>query len=366
MIKNYTFFIVLLSLFLNLENIQAQTQKGLNSNINAKGTTATASHLNFDGVNDRVSIPTQPVSNLNNFTLEAWVYTAASTYQTIYAEGNVSDNNPMFSITKMPNTAGFEIVLRNSASVGLVVSTTTGYVQSSTWTHVAFVRTSATTASLYINGVNTDNFTFANPGSINVNVANIGVRQRVGFDGWLNGNLDEVRIWNRILPIVEIQNNMNCELSTPTTQIGLLTYYQFNQGVDGTNNTAVTSLTDSSVMGNNGTLINFSLTSTTSNWLSGSIITTGNTCTPFLSTVGFDNNSNFKIYPNPATNTINIDLLSIDNSNIEVYDMNGKKIFTQELNYNSNKINIDKLSSGIYLFKVNSDKGSATSKVFKS
>lgn len=348
MSKNYTFFIVLFTLFFSLENIQAQN----------------STHLNFDGTNDRVSLPTH-VSNSNNFTVEAWIYTEASTYQTIYAEGNTGNYNPMFSLTKMPGIAGFEIVLRNAATTGLVVSSTIGYVPLNTWTHVAFVRTSAITASLYINGANTDNFTFADPGNIVVNVANIGVRQRPAFDGWLNGNLDEIRIWNRILTMAEIQNNMNCELSTPATQTGLVGYYKFNQGVNGADNTALTSLTDSSVTASNGTLLNFALTGTTSNWLSGSVITTGNTCSPFLSTTDFDISSNIKIYPNPATTTVTIDLLFLDHSNVEVFDSNGRKILTQQLNDNSNNINIGSLSSGMYLFKVNSDKGSAVSKVVK-
>lgn len=348
MSKNYTFFIVLFTLFFSLENIQAQN----------------STHLNFDGANDRVSLTPQ-VSNSNNFTVEVWIYTTASTYQTIYAEGNTGNYDPMFALTKMPGTAGFEIVLRNAATTGLVVSSTTGYVPLNTWTHVAFVRTSATKASLYINGAKTDDFTFTDPGYIDVNVANIGVRQRPAFDGWLNGNLDEIRIWNRILTMAEIQNNMNCELSTPATQTGLVGYYKFNQGLNGADNTGITSLTDSSAMANNGTLVNFALTGATSNWLSGSVIVTGNTCSPLLSTTDFDISSNIKIYPNPATTTVTIDLLSLDHSNVEVFDSNGRKILTQQLNDNSNNINIGNLSSGMYLFKVNSDKGSAVSKVVK-
>nr|WP_294933997.1 LamG-like jellyroll fold domain-containing protein [uncultured Flavobacterium sp.] len=236
-------------------------------------TDPSASALNFDGINDRVSMPNQPVSNLTNFTLEAWVNTSQNTGgQTIYSEGNSSDNNPMFSLTKMPNTTGFEIVLRNEFGTGLVASTT-GYVPLNTWTHVAFTRTSATTASLYINGVNTDNFTFADPGNIIVNVANIGVRQRIGFDGFFSGSIDEFRVWNRALGQCEIQNNMNGEL--PSGQSGLLAYYQFNQGVAAGNNTGVTSLTDSSGNNYNGTLTNFALNGATSNWSTPGGVTNG-------------------------------------------------------------------------------------------
>ena len=85
-----------------------------------------------------------------------------------------------------------------------------------------------------------------------------------------------------------------------------------------------------------------------------------------LETFNFDISSNFKIYPNPVKSTVNIDLSSVDNSSIDVYDINGRKILTQKLSNSSNTINIDNLSSGMYLFKVTSDQGTATSKVVKN
>ena len=85
-----------------------------------------------------------------------------------------------------------------------------------------------------------------------------------------------------------------------------------------------------------------------------------------LETSNFDISSNFKIYPNPATSTITIDLSSVDNSSVDVYDIDGRKILTQKLSNSSNTINIDNLSSGMYLFKVTSDQGTATSKVVKN
>jgi hypothetical protein len=85
-----------------------------------------------------------------------------------------------------------------------------------------------------------------------------------------------------------------------------------------------------------------------------------------LETSNFDISSNFKIYPNPATSTITIDLSSVDNPSVDVYDIDGRKILTQKLSNSSNTINIDNLSSGLYLFKVTSDQGTATSKVVKN
>lgn len=322
-----------------------------------------ATHLNFAGSNNRVSIPNQSVSNLTNFTFEAWLKTPASSLQAIYAEGNSSNNNPMFSIIKM--ISGFEIVLRNSSNVGLVVSSTMGSVATNTWTHVAFVRTSATTASLYINGTNTDNFTFTDPGSINVDVTNLGVRQRVNFDGWLNGNLDEVRIWNRSLSETEIQNNMNCELLNPSTQAGLISYYQFNQGIDGADNTSVMSLLDASSSANNGTLNGFALTGSSSNWASGSPVVTGSTCAT-LNTNSFEVGSSIKMYPNPANSILFIEVAQLSNAKLQVLDITGKVLMNKDLNNNSNTVDINHLTAGLYLFRVTSNEGTSTNKIIKN
>lgn len=84
-----------------------------------------------------------------------------------------------------------------------------------------------------------------------------------------------------------------------------------------------------------------------------------------LGTQDFLNNNNFETYPNPATNNVTIDLLETDNSDLEVFDFNGKKLLTQKLSNLSNNINIENLVSGVYIFQVSSNKGSATRKVIK-
>jgi hypothetical protein len=154
--------------------------------------------------------------------------------------------------------------------VGFVASGTNGKLILNEWTHVAFVRNSLTTAQLYINGVRTDEFTFVNPGTIPVNKLNIGVRERANLDGYFNGSMDEVRIWNRSLCQSEIVNNgdsANGELSLP--QQGLLAYYQFNQGYLQANNATENILQDASGNNRTGTLNNFALSGSGSNWSEG-------------------------------------------------------------------------------------------------
>ena len=76
----------------------------------------------------------------------------------------------------------------------------------------------------------------------------------------------------------EIQNNKNCELD-PAGQTGLVALYHLNEGSVNADNTDVITATDASGNENNGTLNNFELTGTTSNWVDG--IASGN-CSAFV------------------------------------------------------------------------------------
>ena len=60
--------------------------------------------------------------------------------------------------------------------------------------------------------------------------------------------------------------------------------------------------------------------------------------------------NNFKIYPNPLTNYINI-YSNNEISKIEIYDLFGKKLLAKEKE-NLNRFNLSQLSSGVYLVKI--------------
>jgi uncharacterized delta-60 repeat protein len=86
-----------------------------------------------------------------------------------------------------------------------------------------------------------------------------------------------------------------------------------------------------------------------------------------LSTTAFDFLNNYvKIYPIPATSSVTIETQKLDNANVAVSDINGRVLFTQKLNNTLNNVNIENLATGMYLFKVTSNQGSATSKVIKN
>jgi hypothetical protein len=144
---------------------------------------------------------------------------------------------------------------------------------------------------------------------------------------------------------------MNCEL--PAGQTGLVAYYKFNQGIDVANNTTINTLADSSGNNLNGTLVGFVLTGTTSNWKLGSVITTGNTCSPFLSTNNFEFSSELSVYPNPSSDVFSIN--SDTRDTIVVYDLIGKIIKSETIDLGITKLDLSTYPSGIYLMKVTND-----------
>ena len=87
------------------------------------------------------------------------------------------------------------------------------------------------------------------------------------------GALDEIRIWNTTKTQCEINTFMSCEI--PTTAANLVANYHFNQGVASGTNSGVTTLSDFSSNAANGTLYNFALTGSASNWISPGAVVNG-------------------------------------------------------------------------------------------
>lgn len=88
----------------------------------------------------------------------------------------------------------------------------------------------------------------------------------------------------------------------------------------------------------------------------------GISCTGLLSNEDFGHTSEIKIYPNPVKNDFTISTLEII-KNIEIFDAIGKRVFYQ--NHSSNKINIDFLSKGMYIVKINTENQTFNSKIIK-
>ena len=75
---------------------------------------------------------------------------------------------------------------------------------------------------------------------------------------------------------------------------------------------------------------------------------------------------NFKIYPNPATNVINVAAKNATAINsVQVTDVNGRVVLSKDVNASAYAIDSSGLTAGVYLVKVSSDLGSGTTKIVK-
>jgi hypothetical protein len=88
----------------------------------------------------------------------------------------------------------------------------------------------------------------------------------------------------------------------------------------------------------------------------GSTPATGSACT--LGNDYFQNSNLFKIYPNPTNGLVNININNyIGELQINVYDLNGRQVYNQNVtNFNNtNAIDLESLSTGIYVLKLNGE-----------
>lgn len=73
-----------------------------------------------------------------------------------------------------------------------------------------------------------------------------------------------------------------------------------------------------------------------------------------------DFSNNFSVYPNPASEEVNVTVNLTPNNHLLVYNINGTLIKEY---FNENKVKIDDLSKGVYVFKLQNEKNVITKKV---
>ena len=85
------------------------------------------------------------------------------------------------------------------------------------------------------------------------------------------------------------------------------------------------------------------------------------------------NNNNFEalvnkivLYPNPTQNIVNIELKDLTAVQLQIIDINGRVLEILNLNNSKNTINLEQLQAGIYLFQINTNEGTTTTKVIKN
>ncbi|HEY9084177.1 MAG TPA: LamG-like jellyroll fold domain-containing protein, partial [Vicingaceae bacterium] len=219
--------------------------------------------LHFDGVNDYVSAPLPTVFsniNANSITIETWIKPQSSVFsRVVFAQLNASN------FISVSTGGSNQIYFYINNTVGVATNASLPLNQ---WTHVACTWNGTTQQTeVYFNGMLQTTIAGGSSSTGNDNIMTIG--SRTNGAQYFNGELDELRIWDVKRSVCDINSSMNSEFTQ--AQPNLVAYYNFNQGVAGGNNSTVTSLLDFTT-NHNGTLNNFMLGGTTSNWVSSGAV----------------------------------------------------------------------------------------------
>ena len=230
-----------------------------------------AAALNFDGSDDDITITSTTNIPINNspYTIEAWIQpTNVNATSGIVGWGNYGGGNQVNAF-RTTTQGGLDNYWWGN---DLVVSPTDFNLYDGNWHHIAATY-DGTTRSIYVDGILKASDM---PGTNGVPDASNFTVGKTCCSEFFNGSMDEVRIWNVARTQCEISSNMNCELAG--AQVGLALYYRFNEGFASDTNLTVIIAADSSGNGNNGTLKNYALTGSSSNWIAPGAITPGISC----------------------------------------------------------------------------------------
>jgi hypothetical protein len=80
----------------------------------------------------------------------------------------------------------------------------------------------------------------------------------------------------------------------------------------------------------------------------------------------FTNNNNIKFYPNPSTNYLTISISkNFNNASVNIYDINGRKILDEKIHNPQTKLNLQGITKGIYILKLDIDGQKVYNKIIK-
>lgn len=327
--------------------------------------------VSLDGDGDYVVFLSN-IINTTTFTIEAWAKMNGQ------GGGSVSEN-PLFEqrddavggsdkSTIIFNTErdNGNTALRIRSSIGFVDSVEYTSPNYNEWHHYAGVVYSET-IYLYIDGILVDSASNTQTGNYitSIDYVDIGRHRFAGQNGgFFYGLIDEFRAWNLPRTQVQIQSTMNDTLGAEyysTSDSGLVAYLRFDELEDlGINGDGPDDVRDFSVNGIHGDLVGGATLDT-----SGALVGIEEEVTQIPTKFLLSQN-----YPNPfnPSTKISYSLPKTGFVRLKIYDMLGREVQTlvnefQSIGYYTTDFDADKLSSGIYLYRLQMGNFTATKKM---
>jgi hypothetical protein len=221
----------------------------------AYASTGAGNALDFDGTNDYVDCgDINAIDGISKLTIEAWGnWRTLDRLSTIASKRQSHLDKIQFGLGESSNTNDVRIQI-GTGSLGYGY-TTGNIISTDTWYHVAMVFDGSKTGNanrlkFYLNGVQqplTYSGTLPSTTCSNSAVVTVGAEDRTAGCTNVDGQIDEVRIWNTARTEAQIHKNMNRKLTG--SESGLVTYYRFDES-------SGTLLHDSTPNNNNGALQN--------------------------------------------------------------------------------------------------------------
>lgn len=212
--------------------------------------------VDFAGDNDYITITEYAGIDITSggITIEFWVKPdVTNAFQGFVTKSNVADNQIQYNVY-VYNDSKIRFYFYTGSATHTWTSTN-DLLTAGTWSHVAISYTFGTGSSLkcYVDGVDKAGAWSGTGGTGNATPANNNEPVKIGAystsQGYLNGKMCDVRIWNTARTQSDIIHTMNKRLLGNETN--LVAYFPLDEGTG----TTATNLVSG---GNNGTLTNVS------------------------------------------------------------------------------------------------------------
>jgi lysophospholipase L1-like esterase len=161
------------------------------------------------------TLPTGIVSALGDFTVSAWVKpTTLDSWARVFDFGS-GTSTYMYLSTKSGDQLKPRFAIKTSSGTEQQINAGSA-LATGVWTHVA-VTLSGTTGTLYINGVasGTNTAMTSTPSALGATTQNYLGKSQFGSDPYLNGALDDFRVYSRALSASEVAQLAAGQLPAP-------------------------------------------------------------------------------------------------------------------------------------------------------